>query len=129
MSQPHVDLHLLPHIYKAIRRIAENSSQSVEEVVISSLEVLYGEDEPGILEHFSDEVLWKVARKSLSPQYEARLDELIAQSKEASLNKAEQAELDSLLEIVDRLMLARSKALVLLKQRGHDIDHYLHPNS
>jgi hypothetical protein len=52
----------------------------------------------------------------------ARLRELTARVKRASLTEAEQAELEALIDEADRYALLRSRALLVLKGRGHDVE-------
>jgi len=54
-----------------------------------------------------------------------RLRDLIAQGKQNALTADEQAELETLLDQIDRYTERRSRALLLLKQRGHDVEQYL----
>ena len=54
-----------------------------------------------------------------------RLRELSAKRKQETLTADEERELDDLLNLVDRQMLLRSEALLLLKQRGQDVESYL----
>jgi hypothetical protein len=129
MSQQPVQLHLSAELYERLQRMAEHGAQPVEEVVIKSLELLYGATDLDVLERFSDKALWSMVRQRLGPQEDTRLDELIAHSKQADLTHIEQSEIESLLELEDMLTLARSRALALLKKRGHAIDQYLHAGS
>jgi len=79
----------------------------------------------GALASYSDTDLWEVVYHRLSDAQSRRLRELSAKNKRAALEEIEQTELDELLNLVDEQMLLRSEALLLLKQRGQDIDRYL----
>jgi hypothetical protein len=52
---------------------------------------------------------------------DSRLHDLIARGKAQALSQHEQDEVEHLVGKVDRYMLLRSKALLLLKQRGHSV--------
>jgi hypothetical protein len=69
--------------------------------------------------------LWAVVYRRLPWTQSLRLRELSAKGQQGALTHTEQAELEQLLEWVDRDMLLRSEALLLLKQRGQDVDAYL----
>jgi predicted NUDIX family phosphoesterase len=71
--------------------------------------------------------LWAVVDQRLTQKQDTRLHELIALGKQGQLTADEQAEMESLIDLVDHQMLLRSEALLLLQQRGHDIDTYLNP--
>jgi hypothetical protein len=129
MSQQPVQLHLSAELYDRLQRIAKRGALPIDEIIVKSLELLYGATDLDVLERFSDKALWSMVRQQLVPQDDTRLDELIARSKEADLTPIEQSEIESLLELEDMLTLARSRALALLKKRGHDIDQYLHTRS
>ena len=51
--------------------------------------------------------------------------DLIQEGKQVALSEEKQNELNKLMDIADFQVLMRSKALVILKERGHDIDSYL----
>jgi hypothetical protein len=50
---------------------------------------------------------------------------LIALGKAGIRSSAEAAEAEQLIDLVDRHMLLRSEALLILKQRGHDVESKL----
>ena len=77
------------------------------------------------LQQYTDDELWAVVDQRLTQKQDARLRELIALGKQGQLSADEQAEMEQLVDLVDHQMLLRSEALLLLQQRGHDIDLYL----
>ena len=79
------------------------------------------------LQHYTDDELWAVVNQRLTQEQDTRLRELIALGKQGQLTMDEQAEMERLVDLVDHQMLLRSEALLLLQQRGHDIDTYLNP--
>jgi len=118
-------------LYERLQTAALESDRSVEAVLIDSLALLFGESplDPenvfALLESYPDEQLWAIVHRQLAPAHQGRLHELIARGKNRPLAGEEQTELDSLIGIVDRYALLRSRALLLLKQRGHNVEKYL----
>lgn len=78
-----------------------------------------------VLKNLSDEQLWTVINQRLPSDEDQRLSLLIEKGKAVDLSAQETAELEALIKKENQQMVIRSKALVLLKQRGHDIDSYL----
>jgi hypothetical protein len=79
------------------------------------------EDMVSILNNFSDEALWQALAYRVPYTVYLREQELVEKD---SLTPEEDHELEELTNITIRLMRVRSQALLLLKQRGHDIDRY-----
>jgi hypothetical protein len=73
----------------------------------------------------SDEQLWAIVQRRLTWPDGVKLRELMAASKAGELSPSDRAALDNLLDQVDRYTLLRSHALLLLKQRGQDVEKYL----
>jgi hypothetical protein len=79
------------------------------------------------IQQYTDDELWAVVDQRLTQKQDTRLRRLIALGKQGQLSVDEQAEMERLVHLVDHHMLLRSEALLLLQQRGHDIDTYLNP--
>jgi hypothetical protein len=77
------------------------------------------------LRSYADEQLWMVVHQRLATDQNTRLYELIERGKEGQITEDGRAELKALIELVDHQMLLRSEALLLLKQRGHDVEQQL----
>jgi hypothetical protein len=77
------------------------------------------------LEAFTDEQLWAIVYLRLSKPDDERLHTLTEVGQQGQLTQAEEAEMEQLLDAEDRYILLRSQALVLLKQRGHDVESRL----
>ena len=127
MSQSTVKLQIPPAIYQRARQIASESNRSPESVLLDGLALLFGDLpdtslEPDALKSFSDEQLWAVVHQRLAWPQDTRLRELIALGKQGQLSEAEETEMERLMGLVDHQMLLRSEALLLLKQRGHDVE-------
>jgi len=64
-------------------------------------------------------------KQRLSDADAERMEVLLDKGNQGTLSNAEKPELDRLVDQVNLHMLLRSKALLILKQRGHD-DNALH---
>jgi hypothetical protein len=69
--------------------------------------------------------LWAIVYRRLAWNQSLRLHELSTKYKSDELSTDEQVELDALLDRNDHYMLLRSEALLILQQRGADIQSYL----
>jgi hypothetical protein len=78
-----------------------------------------------MLESLSDDQLWAIVHRALVWPQDIRLRELTTLGQQGNLSVEEQAELERLVDQVDRYVVLRSQALLLLKQRGHDVEHRL----
>ncbi len=131
MTDQSVLLQMPGELYERIRQIAAESNRPVENVLLDSIILLFGElppdDQltPQSLGGFSDEQLWALAHRPLAWPLDARLQELTALGKSGALSAEQQAELERLVSALDRYVLLRSQALLLLKQRGHDVEQRL----
>lgn len=129
MTRQSVTLDLPDELYARIQRAAEENRISLENMLVDSIELMFGDlpaDETAeSLETFTDEQLWAVVYRQIAFPQDARLRELTTLSKRGSLTSDEQTEMDNLVDYIDRYVLLRSKALLLLKQRGHDVERRL----
>lgn len=120
----HIELQLPPEIQERAEQIAKESNRSLEDVLLEGLSLLFGklnQISPDDLNAYSDEQLWAVVHQRLAWPQESRLRELSVLGKRGQLNETEKSELERLIAVVDHASLLRSKALLLLQQRGHDI--------
>lgn len=113
MSDQAVFLQLPEHLYNRIRQVAEASNQSLETLLVDSLSLMFGKlPDHEQLAAFSDQHLWAIV--SRQPPLQERE---IGRSAEDQTRSIEE---------YDRYVLLRSQALLLLKQRGHDVEQRLH---
>ena len=129
MSQKLITLPISDELYERLQETAEASDRTVEEVLLETIDVTF-QTNPDLvpleaLVNYSNEQLWGVVYNRLSWSQSLRLRDLSAKNKEQELTEAEEAELNRLIDLVDQYMLLRSEALLLLKQRGQNIDDYL----
>ena len=129
MGQNPVTLNLSDEVYEAVRRVAEESNRPVEDVLLESVGVFFGDLSGEVtlanLPNYTDTQLWALVHRRLSKAHLARLGDLNAKGKRGALSTNEEQEIEQLIHASDQLMLLRSKALHLLQDRGHDIKGYL----
>ena len=130
MKRSTIELELPEDVFEKAQGIAQGANRSVESVLQEGLLMVFGasldsEVSMGSLQNFSDEQLWKIVNHPLSWAQDSRLRELTARSKRDSLTPQELEEQEVLLDALDRRVLLRSRALVLMKRRGLDVDSYL----
>lgn len=131
MAQQPVVLQLPESLYERVRQVAVDSNRPLEEVLLDSLALLFDDlpDSasltPELLGDLSNEQLWAIVYRPLAWAQDVRLRELTALGKLGSLSSDEQAEIERLADQVDRYVLLRSQALLLLKQRGYDVERRL----
>lgn len=131
MAAQSITVNLPENLYKRIRQTAEDTNRPLETVLLESLALLFGEATingkslDSVLLSLSDEQLLGVVEQRLPWLDSMRLRELMDIDRRLGLTATEQAELNALLEEVDRQMIVRSQALALLQKRGHNIRQYL----
>lgn len=131
MSQQTVHVDLPSELYERLRTIAEASNRPLQTVLVESLELLFADlsrdaDTLALsLERLSDEQLWAIVHRRLTWPDDVRLRALVSAGTQRALAAEEQAELESLIDQVDRYTLLRSQALLLLHERGNDVAKYL----
>ncbi|MYE26290.1 MAG: hypothetical protein F4X87_03545 [Chloroflexi bacterium] len=130
MKRSTVELEIALEIEEYVRVIAKGENCSIEAILQEGLALLFGND--SIVEYLlnrlsncTDEQLWALIYQRLTQSQDSRMRDLLYRGSEGTLTKQEKAELKYHVDLVDRQMLLRSRALVLLKERGHDIDAYL----
>ncbi len=130
MKRSTIELEIPEEIIVEAEDIARGRNRSVESVLQDGLLMVFGstsdcEVSSELLQDFTDEQLWKIVNRRMPWAQDSRLRELTAQSKRVKLTAQESNELENLLAALDRQILLRSRALLLMKKRGHDVDSYL----
>jgi len=133
MSGKSITLNLPEDLYERVRQVAAQSQRPLERVLVESIRLLFvlpptSTDVAATLTampSYSDAQLWAVVYQRLAWPQSQRLHELSAKNKLEKLTEDEQSDLEYLLTLNDHAMLLRSEALLLLKNRGHDIATYL----
>ena len=131
MSNTAITLTLPDTLYAQVNQIAKASGQPVESVILATLTMLTSQPltlstDTAFLSNYTDTQLWGVIYRHLPEYINRRWQDLLAMRDQRPLTDTEQTELDRVVEMIDLYVLHRSQALVLLKQRGYDIDVYLH---
>jgi|YNPBryBLVA2012_1023415.scaffolds.fasta_scaffold24587_2 hypothetical protein len=132
MTAQAVLVNLPENVYARVREEARQGNTSVEDV-LTSMAALYfpwlPEDLNTLLDAmqaYTDEQLWRVVFMRFSLADEKRMRDLTDQEEEqGSLSPEQAAELEEFLKQVQRQTLLRAKALLLLKQRGYDMENFL----
>ncbi len=129
MNEPTVELKVPASIFERAEAIASERACSAESVMLDALALHFGEQpdtglDPEAMQSLEDERLWALVQRRLTPKQDARLRELLDLGNRGRIHSKDEAELSQLVALVDEQMVLRSKALVLLQRRGHDIDLY-----
>lgn len=108
------------------RRIAEETAQPVEQVLLKYLDTLpestLPPDEQAELEalrFLSDDALWTIAREQMPDAAQSRAHALMDNNSRGTISDDEYVELEKLVQRGDRLMLRKAEAALLLKSRGY----------
>jgi len=126
-----IQVELPGDLFEQIREAAERSDQPMESVLIDTLSLLFGAPQADwehlteTLETLPDAQLWALIYRRMAWPEGARLRDLTTRGRVETLSDEEQAEVAALIDEVDRLTLLRSRALLVLRQRGHDIRKHL----
>lgn len=77
------------------------------------------------MEALSDGELWALVYRRMGGAEGARLRALTARGTQGALTDAKQAELAALIDHADGLTLLRSRAMLVLQERGHNVREQL----
>jgi hypothetical protein len=134
MAHQSVVVNLTPELYERIHRTAQDTSRSLETILVESLALLFGDLDADVeqlipvLDTLPNEQLWAIVQRRLTWPDSVKLQELMAASKAGELSPSDMVVLDNLLDQVDRYTLLRSHALLLLQKRGQNVEKYLGMN-
>jgi hypothetical protein len=128
MATRDLTVQLPTPIYQRLERVAQETNQPVEAVVLTSIAGNLPpslDDVPTdlrqdlqVLQTLGDDALWAIARGKLPAAQQTRLEALLARNSAGLLTKAEQEELARLGEETDQLTLRKAHAYALLRWRG-----------
>lgn len=125
-----ITLELPPATYEQLRRTASRQNRPVAEVVkeivlreIPDLPSLPTdvETELAMFSQLSNDVLWLIARSTLTRQQQDALAELNDLAQRRPLTSDEQTQQRELISAYDRMLVRRAQAALVLKQRGYDL--------
>ena len=110
------------------RQIAQTTAQPVEQILLDHLKTLSvplpvlppdTQAELAALHYLSDDALWTIAREQMPQDIQTRAHALMDKNSCGVITDEEHAELETLVERGDRLMLRKAEAAALLKERGY----------
>jgi hypothetical protein len=135
MAGQTITIKLPDDLYERLLRRATEAQRSLGDEVVEMLRASNPEAADGLpkgleaelarLETLDDASLLKRARQRVPLRKTRRLEALNFKQQQQGLNRAERRVAVKLAEEFDRRMLLRSKVLLLLKQRGYDMDAFL----
>ncbi|MEO8391931.1 MAG: hypothetical protein ABI700_02970 [Chloroflexota bacterium] len=110
------------------KRIAEKTSQPIEQVLLDHLRTLSAllpelppdeQAELGALHQLSDDALWTIAREQMPEEVQQRAHDLMERNAPDLISDDEAVELETLVARADRLLLRKAEAASLLRKRGY----------
>jgi hypothetical protein len=129
MSQQ-VQLQLPDHLVRRLREISESSQFSFEEMAVAAMK--RGSNEPGpvetpveVMAAYTDDQLWAVVDQRLAEGEDENLDSLLEKRRDNTITAEEELAIRSHMDKLNHQMLERTKALMVLQERGHDIPAYI----
>lgn len=114
-------------VYSRAQRIAEETEQAVEQVLIDHLKNLPEplpklppdeQEELDALKHLSDDTLWTIAREQMPQDIQDRMQVLMDKNSLGTITDEEYAELAGYVELGNRLMVRKAEASGILMERG-----------
>jgi hypothetical protein len=123
-----VTLELPQTIYLPVKRMAEVTNRSLEDLLVGALKAslppldgLPSELAEDLveLESLDDESLRQVMVSKVPTAQQRDLDRLLRKNQAGTLTEQERQKLDRLQREADRVMLRKARAAVLLRFRGH----------
>ena len=133
MTVQGINVELPAPLYQRLVELAEASQQSLNDVVIQSIQTGLPPSLAQVPDRFredlralnplGDEVLRDIANRDLADDKSTYYEQLLVKNGQGTLNEKEQRSLDTLREEADLLMLRRAYAAALLKWRGHPLSN------
>jgi hypothetical protein len=118
-------------LYAQAERLAQETSQTVNELIIARLEGAFAEPSLKILpderaellamSYLSVDTLWTIAREQMPVSLQERTSLLLTKNQAGTISEAESTELAELVERGDKLILRKSQAMRYLAERGQAI--------
>ncbi len=129
-----ISIPLSASLWKRVQLLASGTHRSIEDVLITTIDdgVPSAQDvadnveqELRAMQFLSNSVLVAIANVRIDEENE-RMEALGFVADERVLTIEEEEEVDILLDLYHSTVLRRAKALLLLKQRGYDVNGLLH---
>jgi plasmid stability protein len=131
MTVQAVTVNLPGPLYEQLARRASRSQRTIEAELLQAVTTSLPEEPDELpadmaeaiaaLHLLDDDALWRAARTSLPPEKAANLEKLHIRRQAEGLSASETEDLTARMKEYTRIMLVRSRAAALLKQRGHDV--------
>lgn len=130
MAIQNVTIRLSESLYHQVNLRARRMQRSVEEEVVAvvedalpALDALPAEiaNELGQMVFLTDHELWQAARATTTSVENRRMQALVLKQQREGLSPEEATEAERLAQRQERIMLLRSRAATLLKERGQDV--------
>lgn len=126
-----VTLNIPVPLYQRLLNTASATQRSLEEVILHALKVgsppTYDDipeefqAELAILDRLDNDALWQIATRRKTAAEMERYDSLLDRNREGTIAEAERLELTEWRREVDRFMLRKARAAVLLRWWGRNI--------
>jgi hypothetical protein len=118
-------------LYEKAQRVAQQTSQQVDEVIRTKLEGALDEplfdlpddekEELKAMAYLSEDTLWTIAREQMPRTVQERMAVLMTRNTRGTITDAEYSELTELVERGNRLTLRKAQAMKYLTERGHKV--------
>lgn len=117
---------IVEHLESTSRMQQRSVEDLIRELVIQNWQPLPRlpddvEAELAVFPNLSNEVLWLLARSTLTAEEQNTLAALNSAAKMRALASAEAERLETLLDLYDRMLVRRAQAATILQQRGYDL--------
>lgn len=125
-----ITLTLPDDVLLPVKRVAQATKQSVEELLVRALQAALPSLEglpTDVIQHLTalesldDQALWQVMLETVLLDQQHQLHDLLARNQAGSLTDQEREHLESLQQQADLVMLRKARAAVLLRFRGKRI--------
>ena len=130
MADKLVTIALSDDLYRQALRLATESAQPLETVLVKRLEMVLDDlaglspdeqAELAAMQHLSDDALWSMARERFPQAVDLRQQALGERNSRGSITTDEQAELAQLVERGNRLLVRKAEAMAILTRRGWQV--------
>lgn len=120
-------LSIPDEIMQRAKQLAETTSQPIEVILVQHLQTLSIslpqlpvdiQTELDALQSLSNDALWTIAQEQLPDTVQSRAHDLMNRNTQGKLTTNERAELESLTERADKLMIRKAEAATILQKRG-----------
>ncbi len=116
-----VTLNLPDNIYRSFQKLADRTSQPIDEVIAEKLQNNYwAEGSPSEVDisAFSDVEVLELANLKLSKQQDRRLSKLLENQRESRITASEKIELEGLMELYRKGNLRKAQGCLEAIKRG-----------